>query len=225
MAIDYSSKIRQQADLDRKKASRAPYDRILIVCEDSKAAPGYFKEIQVKYSLNTANVQVRGPEDGTDSIQIVECAERLFKHGDAHKDLKQKAFEQVYAVFDRDDHKTYHNALNKMESLNKERLRNDQKKVVMFKAIASVPSFELWLLLHYENIQHPLHRTEVMAKLKKYIHNYKKGMLGIFNKTQDKLETATHHAEQLEKKNTAHNGKEPYTDIHKLVQLLQSLKK
>lgn len=32
--------------------------------------------------------------------------------------------------------------------------------------IASVPSFELWLLLHFENIQPPLHRDDVMRRLR-----------------------------------------------------------
>ena len=33
------------------------------------------------------------------------------------------------------------------------KLRNDNQHPILFQAIASVPSFELWLLLHYESIQ------------------------------------------------------------------------
>ncbi|MBN9277772.1 MAG: RloB domain-containing protein [Hyphomicrobium sp.] len=31
-------------------------------------------------------------------------------------------------------------------------LRNDEKKLVRFFAVPSVPCFELWLLLHFENV-------------------------------------------------------------------------
>ena len=57
-------------------------------------------------------------------------------------------------MFDRDDHASYFNALELAASLD-DRLRNDNKRPVAFKAIASVPSFEPWLLLHDEDIQAP----------------------------------------------------------------------
>ncbi len=68
--------------------------------------------------------------------------------------------------------------------------KNDENKLVPFKAIASVPSFELWLLLHFEDIQHPLHRDEVLARLKQHLHDYEKGADGVFAATRDRLETA-----------------------------------
>ena len=49
------------------------------------------------------------------------------------------------------------------------KLRNDNKQTVRFKAIASVPCFELWLLLHYEDIQASLHRDTVLQRLKAHL--------------------------------------------------------
>jgi hypothetical protein len=46
-------------------------------------------------------------------------------------------------------HRTYFDALQQAESLDGQ-LRNDNKQAIKFKVIASVPSFEIWLLLHYE---------------------------------------------------------------------------
>jgi hypothetical protein len=54
-------------------------------------------------------------------------------------------------VFDRDDHASYFEALRAAESLDR-KLKNDANQFIRFQAIASVPSFELWLLLHYEDI-------------------------------------------------------------------------
>jgi len=79
----------------------------------------------------------------TQPRQIVDDAEALFN--------ESREYEHVYAVFDRDDHATYHNALTRAEQLDNT-LRNDEKKLVRFFAVPSVPCFELWLLLHFENV-------------------------------------------------------------------------
>ena len=92
---------------------------------------------------------------GTAPIQVVRYAQRLFEEGDLRKGIRPKSFDQVYAVVDRDDHDSYFDAVNLAKSLDGKR-RNDDRQPVTFKAIASIPSFELWLLLHYEDIQAPI---------------------------------------------------------------------
>lgn len=165
MARDNSPEERQRKHLERKLNRRASYDRILIVSEGSKTEPNYFREIRAAHRLNTANVEVQPSQLGTEPIQVVQYAKALFEAGDRHKQIQPRAFERVYAVFDRDDHLTYFDALKFAESLDG-KLRNDAKQLVSFMAITSVPSFELWLLLHYEDIQAPIHRDEVMHRLK-----------------------------------------------------------
>jgi hypothetical protein len=103
LARDNSPKIRQRAQLERKTNQRASYDRILIVSEGSKTEPLYFKEIRAVHRLNTANVEVQPGELGTEPIQVVQYARELFEHGDVHKAIRRRAFEQVYVVFDRDE--------------------------------------------------------------------------------------------------------------------------
>lgn len=49
MGKDNQPKARQAAKLARKKARRAPYERILIVSEGSKTEPHYFGEIRAYY--------------------------------------------------------------------------------------------------------------------------------------------------------------------------------
>lgn len=222
MARDNSPKIRQRAQLERKINQRASYDRILIVSEGSKTEPLYFKEIRAVHRLHTANVEVQPGELGTEPIQVVQYARDLFEHGDIHKAIRRRAFEQVYAVFDRDEHRTYFNALTMASSLDG-KLRNDAKQPVVFRAIASVPSFELWLLLHYEDVQHPLHRDEVMRRLKQYIPGYEKGAGGSFATTSERCTIADERARRLAARSSAFNDTEPYTDIFTLVALLQSL--
>jgi len=223
MPLNRSAKERQKKQLERKKARRASYDRILIVSEGSKTEPNYFCEIRAFYRLHTANVAVRPSDLGTAPIQVVQYARDLFQNGDRHKYIQPKSFEHVYAVFDRDDHESYRNALAMAESLDK-KLRNDIKQPVRFKAIASIPSFELWLLLHYEDVQSPLHRDEVMQRLKQHIPGYEKGARGAFCSTREHLIIAIKRAERLAARFTAYDDPEPYTAVAELVSLLTVLR-
>jgi hypothetical protein len=154
---------------------------------------------------------------------VVRYAKELFENGNPNKGIQARAFEKVFAVFDRDDHQTYFDALTFASTLDG-RLLNDLKRPVEFRAIASVPSFELWLLLHYENIQAPIHRDEVMRRLKGYIPNYDKGAIGAFAATRTQLDTATQRAEFLAQRFTPYTEPAPFTGITELVKLLISLR-
>lgn len=223
MARDNSPMERQRQQLERKRARRASYDRILIVSEGSKTEPNYFGEIRQAYRLHTANVEVRPSELGTAPIQVVQYAKELFESGDRHKNIQPKAFEQVYAVFDRDDHASYFDALTMAEAING-KLKNDNKQAVRFQAIASVPSFELWLLLHFEDIQAPIYRDDVMRRLKTHIPGYEKGATRAFSITRECISVAMQRAEALAAKFNARSEPEPFTAIGELVGLLMQLR-
>jgi hypothetical protein len=223
MGRDNQAKDRQLRRKATKEARRASYARILIVTEGSKTEPLYLEEIRAVHQLHSANVEVQPGLLGTAPIQVVRYAQQLFEEGALHKGIRPKSFDQVYAVFDRDDHDSYFNALNLAQSLDG-KLRNDDRQAVSFKAIASIPSFELWLLLHYEDIQAPIHRDEVMARLKQHITGYDKGAGGAFAITRDRLETATQRAQALAEKFNAYTDPEPFSALHELVTLLTTLR-
>lgn len=223
MARDNSPQERQRRHLERKQGQRAGYDRILIVTEGTKTEPNYFKEIRSTFRLHTANVSVHPGALGTAPIQVVEYARQLFVEGDRHKRIPPRAFDQVYAVFDRDRHDSYHAALQRAEQLDK-KLRNDAKHVIPFKAIASVPNFELWLLLHYQNVQHPIERDQALARLRQHFPGYEKGTTDAFATTGQHLPTAMERAARLAERFTARDEPEPYTAVGILVELLVKLR-
>jgi hypothetical protein len=223
MGSDNQPKARQLRRKATKEARRASYARILIVTEGSKTEPLYLEEIRAAHQLHSANVEVQSGQLGTAPIQVVRYARHLFEEGDLYKGVRPKSFDHVYTVFDRDDHDSYFNALNLVQSLDG-KLRNDDRSPVTFKAIASVPSFELWLLLHYEDIQAPIHRDEVMGRLKQHIPGYGKGAGGAFATTRNRLETATQRANALAAKFNAYTDPEPFTALHELVTLLTTLR-
>jgi hypothetical protein len=222
MARDNSPKIRQRAHLARKQNQRASYDRVLIVSEGSKTEPLYFKEIKNTYRLRTANVEVHPCALGTEPIQVVRYAEQLFEKGVPHKRVRAKGFEKVFAVFDRDDHQSYFDALKIAESLDR-KLRNDANQHVSFRAIASVPCFELWLLLHFEDVHHLLHRDEILRRLKQHMPSYSKGAGQSFAATKQCLNLAAQRAKNLNTLSSAFDDTMPSTAIVDLVTLLVEL--
>ena len=204
-------------DLRRPKGTRSSYDRVLIVCEGEKTECNYFDEIRQKLRIPTAHIHVVSSELGTDPKSVVRSAIEAFSN-------KGNGFERVYAVFDRDDHAEYANAIHMACSKDK-RLRNDQRQPVRFEATVSVPCFELWLLLHFSEVQSWIHRETLLKRLREHISDYEKGMPNLFSLTESNLTTAIDRAKLLKKTYQRIPGDEPYTDVHELVEFLLTFRR
>jgi hypothetical protein len=178
---------------------------MLIVCEGEKTEVNYFKAIRREKRVPSADIEIVPSDYGTAPLRIVEYAIDRFK--------ETKAFDRVYAVFDRDDHDSYHNALAKAEATDK-KLKNDEGTAVPFKAVPSVPNFELWVLLHFRDVLAPIHRTEVYAELRKpaAYPAYTKNSTTVYQDTRDHIPAASGRAAVLRGQFDKHNGADPYTD-------------
>jgi RloB-like protein len=225
MGKDGQPKHRQAArELLRRKAQRQPAERLLIVCEGSKTEPLYLCEIRQQLRLPSANVQVQPAAYGTEPLRIVDCGERLLTEGQRGLGIHARSFDRVVVVFDRDEHHTYHAALQRVAALNG-RVENDERVKVPFEAVVSVPCFELWLLLHFEDVFAPLHRDVALARLRVHVAGYTKGQGSHWAVTRERLDVATARAEALQAAgHTAEDGTQPYTNMHALVHRLLHLK-
>jgi len=217
-ALFHKRKARRTKDLARRKASRAPYAKVLIVCEGRKTEPNYFTGLRDDYRLNSANVEITGEGDST--------PEGVLAFARARYQQEQTAgdpFDTVFCVFDKDDHAGYSRALARLSSI---RPRG------VFRAIASVPAFEYWLLLHYEYSTRP-YRTrpgrtaaeQVLADLKKHFPQYRKGDRDIFRVLRERLETAKQHAARSLRAAERSNTDNPSTKAHQLVCYLQKIRR
>jgi RloB-like protein len=202
---------KRRGKLGRAKGRRPPYPRILITCEGKKTEPLYFEDIRKKNRVPSAHVRVLHSDFGTEPRQVVDFAESKF--------LETREFEWVFAVFDRDDHRTYHNALARARALDK-KLKNNEKRTVRFLAIPSVPCFELWLLLHFVNHQTFCHRDELLSRLRQHVPGYSKGQVGVFALTEPGVAAASARAEWLRRHFSPRSGTDPYTDVDCLVAML-----
>lgn len=209
--------MRWSSSLGRRKRQREPYDVVLIVCEGGKTEPHYFNGLRNKLCLSHANIRVCGKECGSSPISVVEYAEQEFS--------KNRDYDRVFCVFDKDTHTTYSAALDKIKGKQK-------KKKNLFNAVTSVPCFEFWLLLHYEDTTRPYGGMvgsysacdKVISDLRKHIHDYEKGREDIFEITYQYISKAVDRACSVEKRQKEALTDNPSTKIHHLIKYLESLK-
>ncbi|MFA5286045.1 MAG: RloB family protein [Smithellaceae bacterium] len=209
-------KARKAKSHQREKARRAPYKRILIVCEGKKTEPNYFKEFRKAHGLNPRNVVIADKKDGLDPLNLVKYAIEEYKN--------DKDFDDVYCVFDRDKHETYHAALNKIRDY-------PMKRGVTLHPITSIPCFEIWLLLHFTYTTKPFcvasndsNCALLISDLKQYIPSYEKGAEKIYI-ADERLDFAIDNAKKLDKFHQTSGTDNPSTKVHELVDDLRILNK
>jgi hypothetical protein len=213
----HKRKALEEKDLRRKRSWRKPYDRVLIVCEGEKTEIRYFELLRAKLRLSSANIGIPDGQRGTDPMSIVQFAIDEFK--------KDKEYDRVYCVFDRDKHTTFNTAVNKV--------MDTRRTGVPIHAITSVPCFEVWLLLHYEHRPPAFCTTgndsncdPVVSRLKKHIPNYEKGNIdAVFEGLYNSRNVALKNAKSLEIFHETSGADNPSTKVHELVEYLMDLKK
>ena len=195
--------------LERRKARRSPYARILVVCEGQKTEPNYFNGLKDDLRLNSANIEITGEGDSSPTSVVAFARERY-----EQEEKAGFAFDQVFCVFDKNSHTDYQRALTQITAM---------KPNNVFYAITSVPAFEYYLLLHYEFTTRPFTSRQVLSALKKRIHGYQKGNENIFSTLRDQLDAAKSNAEESLKAAIASNTDNPSTRAHELVEFMQGM--
>jgi hypothetical protein len=201
------SRRRTVASSRRQRPFRTPNKIFLIVCEGKKTEPTYFGDLRKAKRLSGAHIKVvPGNIAGTTPKKLVEYA-RNELNGSATK------FDEVWCVFDRDDHSTIAEA-------------KDMAEANGIKLAFSNPSFELWYLLHFTDHTSHKHRDEVVRMLKDFIPVYVKSMPGVYTELKDKQTDAIRRAKGLRRyhrKNYEPTTKNPSTTVDCLVVELENL--
>jgi hypothetical protein len=147
--LHHKRKAKKADKLAREKNRRASYDKVLIVCEGEKTEPNYFNELIEHYEINSANVAIDG-SCGSSPRSVFKRAEQLYKS----EERKGAPFDRVYCVFDKDSHETYEETMQKIAT--------KRPKNIYYTAV-SIPSFEYWLLLHFNYTTKPYTATEKLS--------------------------------------------------------------
>lgn len=198
---------RKAESFARKPGKRPPKPLILIVCEDSVSAPGYFQDMKTHLRVSTVEIEIRGKECGSAPISVVDYA---INHV---KDRKRQGhiIDIVYCVVDVDTHTSLARAKNKSVPHG-------------LRCIVSSPCFERWYLVHFEPGDRP-HKSyaSLVSHLKAYLPDYDKGKSRPFGQTWDKVDTAITNARRLCAARDEDSARTSYTEVHEIVEKLRAL--
>lgn len=143
------------SNLKRAKASRAPRRRFIIYCEGANTEPSYFEALRRSFGRD-ALIELDINPTGVPMTTAKRAVARALREGLAKGSKKPRnSFElgdQVWAVFDRDDHPNFDDAI----------------AVCSGKGVRvgrSNPCFEVWLILHEQDFDRPDDRSQVCAHL------------------------------------------------------------
>ena len=189
-------------------AATREFRRILILCEDTKSAVDYLK--QVPHDPDLVKLERIGTGMNTDSL-MEEAIRRTLKA--SHSGIPYSA---VWVVFDKDD---FHDH-------NYNRAFDLAGSYPTINACWSNECFELWYLLHFGYLESQLERGVIWQKLGEHLDGkYLKADDTVFKKLKPKLEDALKHADKLYRVNAENERRRanPSTRMHHLVRLLLSL--
>ena len=188
----------------RRPAALGPKRRLLVVCEGQRTEPDYVRGHE--RLVRNVTVEIEIPRDRGDPKKLVEIAKER-KHA-AKTEAKRQGdlyldFDEVWCVFDRDDHERFHEART---------MGRDNG----FELAISNPCVELWLLLHFRENPGMHHRNDLHRMLDRYLPGYDKHL--DFNDVANGVEAATARARRLDDdaESVGEPGRNPTTGFYRL---------
>ena len=200
--------------LVRRKPFRTVSKSILIVCEDSKSSPAYFKRFREELRLSSVNIEVCGKECDSAPKSVVDFAKE--------KKLKVKTstiidgYEDIFCVVDVDDHPSLGDAVQTARD-------NDLRLII------SNPCFEYWYILHFEKTGKSYSsRAQLYRNLERYLRQkYDKSGCDFFEIVYLRTETAINNSKEI-LRSQWHDEEDlrqcdPSTHIHKVVECMNDI--
>lgn len=181
--------------------------KITIFCEGRRTEPEYIKLFSEDHRNRLVEICVLGGIGVPKTIVQKAIEER-------RSGKKRSSFEmndQIWVVFDRDDHKCIDEAF-------------DLSRRHGFNVAYSNPCFELWAILHLQDHGKQINSAEAQKILKGIMPSYNKKGCKTFDYEAMKsgYENACRRAEALEKARIGDGSERgaPYTSVHKLMSVI-----
>ena len=214
MVKDNQPKHRQRAKerrkLERRKARRAELPTALVVCEGSCTEAYYLRGLANHLRVNRANLVIEIAGTKTDPRQMVRQARNSFK--------VSPDFDYVFVVCDGDSPN-----FTKAVEDSKARLRKADGNKVSIEVVATHPSFEFWLLLHFEYTTATMNTGGAIAHLKAHLPDYQKNDRNIFDKVSAGLDQACQNGVRCDEELAKTGTHSPKSDMPLVVEALKKL--
>ena len=153
---------RRTPNLKRKNPQLEPKRRFILFCEGEKTEIEYFEAIRRICSSTLIAVETHGgvgvpytiAEKAVERAKALGLAPRSRRKKDSYEER-----DQVWAIFDRDEHPRFKEAVMKCEEQNVGVARSN-------------PCFELWLILHQQDYDKPNDRHAMQKRLAQLRQEY-----------------------------------------------------
>lgn len=146
----------------RQRSQREPKRRFVLFCEGKNTEPAYFSAFRRTLTGALIDIETR-PGIGVPMTVATEAVKYAKSQGLTKSSRRRKnSFEkkdEVWAVFDRDQHPKFSQAVKLCQDNNIEVARSN-------------PCFELWLILHEQDYDQVNHHRAVQKELKKLRPEY-----------------------------------------------------
>lgn len=153
--------------LTAERPARTPARIIYVIAEGEVTEPDYctalnnrFKE-EYQFFINTRYTR----KNGLHPLEVAEAA--IMIASDPRERRGSGPLHEVWALFDRDEHRDVREAFTRIRRHNANAVANGHKEVQI---CFSHPSFDFWLLLHFQQLNNPQDGSsaDVQRKLRGY---------------------------------------------------------
>lgn len=196
--------------IQRKRPSRQPKIRILVVCEGKKTEPLYLRDFQHHVRNPRIHVEPVGPAGVPLTVVQTAIEKRRKAEDDARRQRDENLlWDEVWAVFDMDDHPNVAEA---------RQLAGDHGICLA----VSNPCFELWALLHFAQQQAHIERGKLRALLQHHLPGYDKEL--VFARLHPGYDEAIRRACELDEaaERAGRPGRNPTTGVHLLTEVIRT---
>jgi RloB-like protein len=199
--------------LKRRAPTRLPKRKFVIFSEGKNTEPEYFRAVRRDLLGALVDIEILDAAGVPMTIAEKARARAACSSPRGHRRSSFEKDDQIWAVFDRDEHPNVAEAIQICRSA---------KIGVAF----SDPCFELWLLLHHQNFDRPDDRHQIQVELEKVSPDYdRKGRKSTdCTKLMPEVEAAEVRAEkQLERRREeADPPIRPFTTVFELTREMRA---
>lgn len=204
------SPARSSGSFLRKPGQKPPRSTTLIVCE-GETEQLYFNAVRIRYRLTTAEVVLAENTIGSAPISVVACAEQ--------KGREAGGYDAIFCVFDKNGHQSFEKARARIATLARRKRRS-----LPIREAVSIPCFELWVLLHFEQTDRPFRDCAgVISYIRRnHYEAYQKADPTATRELMPRLDVAINRAVALAAR-AEDNNYNPYTSVYQILQHLAAV--